>query len=72
MKIKWSYSQKEDGVLIKNVSLNYSTKIVSVPTQQYYNGAYMEETVHDIITKIRQRKKSMTNTDKYYVEGFFN
>ena len=31
-------------------------KIVSVPTQQYYNGAYMEETVHDLTTKTRQRK----------------
>ena len=31
-------------------------KRVSVPTQQYFNGAYMEETVHDITTKIKQRK----------------
>ena len=43
-----------------------------MPTQQYYNGAYMEETVHDIITKIRQRNKSMTTTDKNEVEGSLN
>ena len=43
-----------------------------MPNQQYYNGAYMEETVHDLTTKIRQRKKSVTYTDKDYVEGSFN
>ena len=32
----------------------------------------MEETVHDITTKIRQRKKSMTCTNKEEVEGSFN
>ena len=31
----------------------------------------MEETVHDITTKIRQRKECMTYTDKDYVEGSF-
>ena len=41
-------------------------------THQYFNGAYIEETVHDITTKIRQRKKSMTCTDKEEVEGSFN
>ena len=46
--------------------------MVSVPTQQYYNGAHMEETVRDIATKIRQRKKSMTSTDKEEVEGSLN
>ena len=47
-------------------------KRVSVPTQQYFNGANMEETVHDLTTKIRQRKKSMTCTNKEEVEGSFN
>ena len=28
-----------------------------VPNQQYYNGAYTEDTVHDITTKIRHLKK---------------
>ena len=32
----------------------------------------MEETVHDLTGKIRQRKKSMTFTDKEEVEGSFN
>ena len=32
----------------------------------------MEETVHNLTTKIRQRKKSMTCTDKDIVEGSFN
>ena len=32
----------------------------------------MEETVHDINTKIRQRKKLITCTDKEEVEGSFN
>ena len=32
----------------------------------------MEETVHDLTTKIRQRKKSMTCTDKDILEGYFN
>ena len=59
-------------VLINNVSLNYPKKRVSVPTQQSFNSAYMEETVHDLTTKIRQRKKSMTSTDKEEVEGSFN
>ena len=31
-------------------------KRVSVPTQRYYNLAYMEETVHELTTKIKQRK----------------
>ena len=57
LKIKWTDSHKEDRIIIKNESLNYSKKSVSVPTQQYFNGAYMEETVHDIATKIRQRTK---------------
>ena len=32
----------------------------------------MEETVHDITTKIRQSKKSMTCTNKEEVKGYFN
>ena len=32
----------------------------------------MEETVHDLTTKIRQRKKPMTTTDWEYVEWSFN
>ena len=32
----------------------------------------MGETVHDITTKTRQRKKSMTWTNKEEVEGSFN
>ena len=32
----------------------------------------MEETVHDITTKMRQRKKSMTCTNKEMFEGTFN
>ena len=52
--------------------LNYPKKIVSVPTQQYFNGAYMQETVHDLTTKIRQREKYITSTDKEEVEGSFN
>ena len=40
-KIKWTNSQKEKRIHIKNVSLNYSKKIVLVPTQQYFNGAYI-------------------------------
>ena len=53
LKIKWLDSRKEDRFLIMNVSLNYAKQIVLVPTQQYYNGAYMEETVHYFSTKIR-------------------
>ena len=62
LKIKWIDPWKEERILIKNVCLNYSKKRVSVPTQQYFNGAYMEETVHDITIKMRERKKSMTWT----------
>ena len=40
-----------------------------MPTQQYYSGAYMEENVHDLTTKIRLRKKSMTYNYKEEVEG---
>ena len=47
-------------------------KRVLVPTQQYFNGPYMEETVHDLTTKLRQRIKSMTFTNKEEVEGTFN
>ena len=47
-------------------------KRVSVPTQKYFNEAYMEETVHNITTKTRQRKKSMTWTNKEEVEVHFN
>ena len=72
LKIKWMDTQKEDRILIKNVSLNYSKKRVSVPTQQYFNGAYMEETVHDITIKMIQRKKSTTWTSTEIVEGSFN
>ena len=72
LKIKWTDSWKEDSILIKNVSLNYSKKRVSVPNQQYFNGAYMEGTVRDLTTKNRQRKKYMTSTDKEEVEGSFN
>ena len=32
----------------------------------------MEETVHNITTKMRQRKKSMTWTNKEEVEGYLN
>ena len=50
---------EKDRIIIKNVSLNYSKKVVSVYIQQYFNSAYMEETVHDITTKIRQLKKQL-------------
>ena len=60
LKIKWIDTRKEERILIKNVSLNYSKKRVLVPTQQYFNGAYIEETVHNITTKMRRRKESMT------------
>ena len=43
-----------------------------MPTQQCFNGAYTEETVHGITTKMRQRKKSMTWNNKEEVEGHFN
>ena len=56
LKIKWIDSRKEKRVLIKDVPLDYSKKIVSVPTQQYYNVSYMEETVHSITTETIQRK----------------
>ena len=32
----------------------------------------MEEKVHDLTTKLRQRKKSTKNTDKHEVEGYFD
>ena len=32
----------------------------------------MGETVHDLVTKIIQKKKSMTYTDKVEVDGSFN
>ena len=57
MEIKWIDMRKEDRILIKNVSLNYSKKRVPVPTQQHFNGAYMEETGHNITTETKQRKK---------------
>ena len=41
LKIKWTDSRKEDRGLIKNVLINYSQIRITVPTQQYYNGAYM-------------------------------
>ena len=72
MKGKWIDSQKEERVLIKNVFLNYSKKRVSVPTQQDFNVAYMEETVHDVTTRMRLSKKSMTWENKEEVEGSFN
>ena len=56
LKIKWIDSQKEDRIIIKNISLNSSKKRVSVPTQQKFIGAYREKTVHDITNKTRQRK----------------
>ena len=34
LKIKWTDSRKENRIFINNVSLNYSKKRVSVPTQQ--------------------------------------
>ena len=55
LKIKWIDSRKEETVLIKN---NYRLlqKRVSVSIQQCYNGAYTEETIHNLTTKTRQRK----------------
>ena len=47
-------------------------KRVPVSTQQYYNVSYMEERILDITTKIRQRKKLMTTTDKHEVEDSVN
>ena len=72
LKIKRKNPRKEEIIIIKNVSLNYSKKRVSVPTQQHFNGAYMVETVHYFTTKNRQRKKSMTCTNKEEVKGSFN
>ena len=63
---------RKERVPIKSVSIGCYKKIVPVPTQQYYNGAYMEETVHDIAKNIRKRKKPMTTTDKEDFEGSSN
>ena len=57
LKTKWRDKQKKYKVLINNVSLDYSKKIVSVPTRKYMNASYMEETVHDLTAKTIQRKK---------------
>ena len=65
-------NENKKGPLLINFHCNNPKNRVSVPTQQYYNGACMEETVHDITTKNRQRKKPMTTTDKDEVEGYFN
>ena len=62
---------KEKKVLMRNVSIGYCKKRVSVLTQQYHNGDYVEEIVNNLTTKIRQRKKSMTTTDKEDGEGSF-
>ena len=43
-----------------------------MPTHQYYNEVYMEETVHHLTTKTIQIKKLTTNTSKYEVESYFN
>ena len=51
-------TRKKEKILIKNDTIDNSKDIVSKPTHKYYNGAYMEETVHDIIVKIRQRKNN--------------
>ena len=56
--------KKEERILRKNVSLGYKN-ISRVPTQQYYNGAYMEETVHDINLKIIQRGKLLQKIKNY-------
>ena len=33
----------------KNVSPKYQPKRLSIPIQQYYNGANIDKTVHDLI-----------------------
>ena len=71
MKIKRINIKREEKVIIKNVSLDYSKKRFFIPTQQYYNGYYMEETVHDLTMKIEQRKK-MNTIIKYHFEGCFD
>ena len=52
--------------------IDYSKKRLSVPTQQYNNLSWIEETFHDHATKNIQRKRSMISTDKYEVEVSFN
>ena len=56
-KKKRGYLEKMSHLATKNIS--------RVPTQQYYNGAYMEETVHDINLKIRQRGKLLQKIKNY-------
>ena len=41
---------------MKNVSIYYPPKRVSVTTQQYYSGSYIEETFHDITKKSGEEK----------------
>ena len=36
---------------------------VPIATQNYFGGAHMEESVHDITKIIRQQKKGMTITN---------
>ena len=54
MKIIWRSTKIEEKILRK-MSHWAAKKIFSIPTQKYYTGAYMEETVHDITLKILQR-----------------
>ena len=41
----------------KKALVDYSKNRFSIPTQHYYNGAYTEETVHDITLKMGKIKK---------------
>ena len=50
LKTKWVDSRKEERVLIKNVSIRYFKQRVSLPTQQYYNGAYVIDENYRVIT----------------------
>ena len=40
----------------KKALVDYSKNRFSIPTQHYYNGAYTEETVHDITLKMGKIK----------------
>ena len=57
LKTKWLDTKTEERLFKRNVSLEYMKNRVPNFTQNYFSGAHMEESVHDLTIKISQHKK---------------
>ena len=57
--------------MIKNVSREYTQKIIPISTQKYKDGGVVKKSVLDLTVKMISQKKVMSTTEVRYIDVTF-